>query len=106
MRNRHTLLGPALAIAICLGATACGPLRLDETPHIRGTLVTVDGRIVGIKHKTGRTYQVEITPETTIVNRGEAGAVALCAGQRATVFLAGPQRFTAASITLWNRRCR
>ena len=106
MRNRYTSFGAALVITAGLAAASCGPLRLDATPQIRGTLVTVDDRMLGIKHKTGRTYHVEMSPETTIVNRVEPGNVALCPGQRATVFLAGPQRFSASSITLWSGRCR
>jgi hypothetical protein len=95
-----------LVVAACVAITACGPIRLDDRPQIRGTLVSVDGRAVGIRHKTGRTYQVDVTPETRIVNRRRPGDIALCPGQRATVVLVGSRRFTASSITLWSSQCK
>ena len=104
--STHHSLAAAFVAAACIATVGCGPLWLDERPQIRGTLETVDGSSVGIRHKTGRTYQVEVTSETRIVNRRQSGNVTLCPGQRATVFLAESQRFTATSITLWGGRCR
>lgn len=107
MRPFDRRLALLLATSACaFTVTACAPLRLDDQPQIRGTLVTVERSGVGIKHKTGRTYRVEVTPETRIVNSTRPGDTTLCPGQRATVFLAGPRRFTASSITLWSGRCR
>ena len=106
MSIEHRSLGAALVAAVCLTVSACGPLRLDTTPQIRGTVVTVDQGTVGIKHKTGRIYHVEVTRQTRIVNSTRSGDISLCPGQRATVFLVGRRQFTASSITLWSDRCR
>jgi hypothetical protein len=105
MSIRQGSFGAALVAAACTTVSACGPLRLDATPQIRGTLVTVDGSTVGIRHKTGRTYHVEVTRETLIVNRTRPRDISLCPGQSATVFLVEPRQFTASSITLWSDRC-
>lgn len=105
MTNKHRLLGAALVVAGCL-ATACGPIRLDDSPQIRGTVVAVDGKTVGIQHKTGGTYYVEVTPDTRIVDSRQPANARLCPGQRATVFLAGNRRFIASSITLWSGECK
>ena len=101
--RRLALLVATSACAVTV--TACAPLRLDDAPQIRGTLVTVERSGVDIRHKTGRTYRVEVTPDTKIVNSSRPGDTTLCPGQRATVFLVGPRRFTASSITLWSGRC-
>ena len=106
MSIRQGSFGAALVAAACLTVSACGPLRLDAAPQIRGTLLTVDGRTVGIRHKTGMTYHVEVTRETRIVNSKRPGHLSLCPGQRATVFLVEPRRFTASSITVWSDGCR
>ena len=105
MTDKHRLLGATLVVAGCL-ASACAPLRLDDSPQIRGTVVTVDGGTVGIKHKTGGTYYVEVTPDTRIVDSRQPGNAKLCPGQRATVFLTGTRRFIASSITLWSGECQ
>lgn len=105
MTDTHRLLGAAVVMAGSL-ATACGPIRLDDTPQIRGTVVAVDGKTVSIKHKTGGTYSVEVTPDTRIVNSSQPGNAKLCPGQRATVLLAGHRRFIASSIMLWSGECK
>jgi hypothetical protein len=102
--NRIVLVIVLLAVSGL--ASACGPLRLDDTPQIKGTVVAIDGDTIGVKHKTGGTYYLQVTPETTIVNRRQPGTTRLCAGQRATVLLGGPRRFTASSITLWSGDCK
>lgn len=106
MSGKHGAFAAALLATGCITATTCAPLRVDERPQIRGTFVTVDGSTVGLRHKTGRTYRIEVTPDTRIVNSRQPGDVMLCPGQRATVFLAGTSRFTASSITLWSGRCK
>jgi hypothetical protein len=105
MSNKFRLFALVPIVAGCM-LTACGPLRLDDTPQIRGTLVSVDAATVGLRHKAGQTYYVEITRDTRIVNSRHPGNVTLCPGQRATVFLAGARRFTASSITLWSGDCK
>jgi hypothetical protein len=94
----------SVAVAAVL-TCGCGPLRLDSTPHIRGMVTAVAGTTVAIKHKTGRTYRVEVTPETKVINSRHPGVTRLCPGQRSTVFLVSPQRLTAASITVWSGGC-
>jgi hypothetical protein len=79
---------------------------LDERAHILGRLVSVDTASIAVKHKTGSTYRVEVTPETKIVNVQRPQSVTLCAGQRATVYLVDSRRLAASSITLWDGRCR
>ena len=106
MSGKHGAFVAALLTMGFITATNCAPFRLDERPQIRGTLVTVDGGTVGLRHKTGRTYRIEVTPDTRVVNSRQPGDVRLCPGQRATVFLAGTSRFTASSITLWSGRCK
>ena len=106
MTVRSAFAVAALVTAACLAGTACGPFRVDATPHIRGTVITVDRSTLAIKHKTGRTYEIAVTPDTRIVNRSQPGHSRLCPGQRATVFLASARRFTASSITLWSGRCQ
>jgi hypothetical protein len=98
--------GVLLAGSVCAALVGCAPLRLDDTPRIRGTLVAVEPGAVDVKHKTGRTYHVEVTPDTRIVNSSPTGDATLCAGRRATVSLVAPRRFTESSITLWSGRCR
>lgn len=106
MHTKHAFLGAALLATAALTTAACGPIRLDGRPHILGRLVTVDAGSVAIKHKTGRTYRVEVTPDTRIVNAKRPEDVRMCAGQRATVYLLDERRLTAASITLWDdSRC-
>jgi hypothetical protein len=79
---------------------------LDDTRRILGTLVAVGGQTIAIKHKTGGTYYVEVTPDTRIVDSRRQGVPKLCPGQRATVSLSGSRRFVASSITLWGGDCR
>lgn len=95
----------AIVVTGCF-ATACGPLRLDDTPQIRGTLVAVNSKSIGIRHKTGATYYVDVTPDTRIVDSRRPGPAMLCPGRRATVLLAGNRRFVASSITLWSGDCK
>lgn len=106
MAFKYAIASTVFILAVTVN-TACGPLRLDDRPQIRGTVMTVDGHTLTIKHKTGRTYQVAVTPDTRVVIQGQASNGRLCPGQRATVFLAdAPGRFTASSITLWSDRCQ
>ena len=106
MAFKYAIAGTLFIVTAAVN-TACGPLRLDHRPHIRGTVMTVDGHTLTIKHKTGRTYEVGITPDTRVVSQQQAGDARLCPGQHATVFLADvPGRFTASSITLWSDRCQ
>jgi hypothetical protein len=106
MRNTLRLPGFVVVLACCCLLASCGPLRLDDRPHIRGTFVSVDATTVGVRHKTGRTYQVELTADTRIVNTRQPGNVTLCPGQRATVFLSATRHFSARSITLWSGDCK
>jgi hypothetical protein len=92
-------------IAACLAAEACGPLRLDSRPEILGTVTAVQAQSLDIRHKTGRTYRVELTRETRIIHDQRPGDVTLCPGQRATVLLAGRAQFTASAVTIWSGRC-
>ena len=103
MRTRGCLA--AAAIAACLTTGGCGPLRLDSRSAIRGTVAAVEARAVDIRHKTGRTYRVELTRETRIINDQRPGDPTLCPGQRATVLLVGRAQFTASSVTVWSGRC-
>ena len=106
MAFKYAVAGTVFIVTATV-TTACGPLSLDHRPHIRGTVMTVDGHTLTIRHKTGRTYEVGITPDTRVVSQRQARDARLCPGQRATVFLAdAPGRFTASSITLWSDRCQ
>ena len=105
MHIAKSIFGVASIAAAAVLTSGCGPLRLDGTPHIRGMVTAVGGTTVAIKHKTGRTYRVEVTPETKIVNSRQPGDTRLCPGQRSTVFLVSPQRLTAASVTVWSGGC-
>jgi hypothetical protein len=96
----------AVLIAACLVSTACGPLRLDGRPEIRGTVVAVHARAVDIRHKTGGIYRIELTRDTRIVANNRPADLTLCPGLRATVQLVGRAQFTASSVTVWNGRCR
>ena len=95
----------AAVIAACLAGGACGPLRLDSRPEIRGTVAAVQARAVDIRHKTGRTYRVELTRETRIIHDQRPGDLTLCPGQRVTVLLVGHAEFTASAVTIWSGRC-
>jgi len=99
-------LAAALIIAACLAGGACGPLRLDSRPAIRGTLATVHAQAIGIRHKTGRTYRVDLTRDTRIIHHTSPGDLTLCPGQRVTVLLASRAPFTASSVTVWSGGCR
>jgi hypothetical protein len=106
MTTTRRSLAAALAAA-CVAASACGPLRLDARPEIRGTVVAVkQGQSVELRHKTGQTYRIELTRETRIIHTKTPGDLTLCPGQRATVLLAGRAQFTASSVTVWSGRCR
>ena len=95
----------AAVIAACLAVDACGPLRLDSRPEIRGTVAAVHAQAVDIRHKTGRTYRVELTRETRIIHDQRPGDLTLCPGQRVTVLLVGRAEFTASAVTIWSGRC-
>jgi hypothetical protein len=95
----------ACLAALLLATAACGPVRLDSRPQIRGTIVAVERGTLGIRHKTGRTYHVTITHNTRVVHDRQPEERALCPGQRATVYLAQPGAFTASSVTVWSGRC-
>jgi hypothetical protein len=102
----RTIVHRALVVLAITGAiSGCGPIRLDDRPQIRGTLVATGERWVAIRHKTGQVYNVELTRQTRIVNQGAAGRETLCAGQRATVFLTGPGQYTASAVTIWSGQC-
>src|SRR4026208_238954 len=58
----------AAVIAACLAGGACGPLRRGSRPEVRGPVAAVQARAVDIRHKTGRTYRVELTRETRIIH--------------------------------------
>jgi hypothetical protein len=105
MATTHGFLA-AVMIAACLGGGACGPLRLDSRPEIRGAVTAVHARAVDIRHKTGRTYRVGFTRDTRIIHNNEAGDLTLCPGLRVTVLLVGRAQFTASSVTVWSGRCR
>ena len=98
--------------ALCAGVlmtllAGCGPLRLDNTPGIRGTLVGVHESKLSIRHKTGRTYDVVVTPDTRIRRQDVPVAVAdLCPGLRAHVRLAKADRAEAAEVEVYGRDCR
>jgi hypothetical protein len=96
----------AALVAASLSSAACALLRLDATPHIRGTLVAVHAHAVDIRHKTGRIHRIELTRETRIIRNDQRVDMTLCPGLRTTVRLVGPARFTASSVTIWSGRCR
>jgi hypothetical protein len=93
-------------VAACLAGGACGPLRFDSRPEILGTIAAVHARALDVRHKTGRTYRVELTPDTRIIHNKRPGDRTLCPGLRATVLLVGRAQYTAASVTVWSGRCR
>ena len=95
----------AIAAAACLSA-ACGPLRLDGRPGIRGTVVAVQQDAIAIKHKTGRTYRVELSRDTRIVHTSGSREARLCPGVRATVYLTASRTFTASEVKVFGDRCR
>jgi hypothetical protein len=105
MRSKHAWIVVVLATA-WLGSAACAPVRIDTSRHIRGTIVAVRSHAVDIRHKTGPTYEVALTRDTKIVNEERPEDVSLCAGQRATAYLADGEPFTAAQVTVWSGRCR
>ena len=103
----HTIVHRALAVlTIAAAIGGCGPIRLDDRPHIRGTIIATGDRGLAIRHKTGQVYDVGLTDETRIVNRGAPGRETLCAGQRATVLLVAPQHFVASTVTIWSGQCK
>lgn len=103
----RTIVHRALAIFSIAGViSGCGPIRLDDRPQIRGTIVATGERGLAIRHKTGQVYDLELTRQTRIVNQGAPGQETLCAGQRATVFLIGPGHFIASAVTIWGGQCR
>jgi hypothetical protein len=106
MRAGSRSIVVACAVTACLGGAACGPLRLDARPQIHGTIVAVQAETLSIRHKTGRTYRVALTRETTIVNDRRPRDLTLCPGQRATAFLAGRGVFTATAVTVWSGQCK
>ena len=104
MTTRTSLTGAL--VAACLTATACGPLRLDATPEVRGTIVAVSAESVQVRHKTGGIYRVALTRDTQIIQNSRIVELTLCPGLRATVRLVGRVQFTASSVTVWSGRCR
>jgi hypothetical protein len=105
MSTTSAAIGGALVVALWTAAAACGPVRLDDRAQIRGTVIAVDRSTVGIRHKTGGTYRIELTPRTRIVDNRHGAGGGLCPGLRATVFLHGPERFTASEVHVWGGRC-
>ena len=99
MAFKYAIAGTLFIVTATVN-TACGPLRLDDRPQIHGTVMTVDGHAMTIRHKNGQTYRVAVTPDTRIVGQGPPRNARLCPGQRATVVLAdAPGKLTASSIT-------
>lgn len=100
--------GPRLAVLV-VGAAAlwsCAPIRVDDRPQIRGRLVAVSPGSLGIRHKTGPTYTVEIASDTRIINaRRQAGEKDLCPGQRALVILSRSDRSRATEVYVSGGRC-
>ena len=96
----------AAFVAACLTGTACGPLRLDATPEVRGTIVAVSAESVQVRHKSGGIFQVALTRDTQIIQNSRIVDRTLCPGLRTTVRLVGRAQFTASSVTVWSGRCR
>jgi hypothetical protein len=105
MRPEQRWIAVWLAAGVWLASAACAPLRIDADRHIRGTIVAVRSHALDIRHKTGPTYEVALTADTKIVNDQHPEDVSLCAGQRATVYLADGEVFTAAQVTVRGGRC-
>lgn len=104
MDTRGRLL-PVLLIAAA-ALSSCAPLRVDDRPQIRGRLVSVSPGSLAIRHKTGHTYNLEIAPDTRIVNaERRAGEKDLCPGQRALVILSRSDRARAAEVHVSGGRC-
>jgi hypothetical protein len=97
---------PAMLGVMAAVAVGCGPLRVESRPHIRGTVVAVTNQIVGIRHKTGRTYHIALTRDTRITHQARPGTATLCPGLRATVYLTGPRMLTASDVTVSGDPCR
>ena len=101
-----------LSIGLCAGLAmamvgGCGPLRLDNTPQIRGSLVSVRESVVSIRHKTGRTYDVAVTADTRLRRGNEPlTMVDLCPGMRAIVTLSAADRARASEVVVSGRECR
>jgi hypothetical protein len=97
----------AMCLVLATTVYGCGPLRLDATPQIRGSVVGVKEQRLSIRHKTGQTYHVALTPETRIHREDEALAVSdMCPGQRAVVFLSPSDRRAASEVRLFGEECR
>jgi hypothetical protein len=89
-----------------MALSGCGPLRLDATPEIRGRVAKVHEQRLSIKHKTGPTYDVALTPETRILRDGYAiGVRDLCPGQRAIATLSPANRAQAVEVRIYGARC-
>jgi hypothetical protein len=98
--------------ALCAGlgmamAAGCGPLRLDDTPQVRGSLVAVRESVLSVRHKTGRTYDIVVTPHTSL-RRHEAPVTLddLCPGMRAIVTLSETDRGKASAVVVSGPECR
>ena len=101
--NAFTALAGGLAMAMVAG---CGPLRLDNTAQIRGSLVSVRDSTLSIRHKTGRTYHVAVTPDTRLRQDDETVTIGdLCPGMRAIVTLSD-DRARAAEVAVSGSACR
>lgn len=106
MKRRLRAVICAIAAAACFSAAACGPLRLDGRASIRGTVVAVQQDAIAIKHKTGRTYRVELSRDTRIVHTNGSGEVTLCPGVRATAYLTESRTLKASEVKVSGDRCR
>ena len=95
----------AVLLAAWLTGSACGPIRLDSRPEIRGSLAAVHAEAVDVRHKTGRIYRVGLMRDTRIIYDNKPSERALCPGQRVTVLLVSRTQFTASSVTVWSGRC-
>jgi hypothetical protein len=86
---------------------ACGPIRLDATPQVRGSVVGVEPQRLTIRHKTGYTYDVAVTPETRIVQGEDVVDLGdVCTGQRAIVILSEADHTQASEVRVAGKRCR
>ncbi|HET9267863.1 MAG TPA: hypothetical protein VFO31_06850 [Vicinamibacterales bacterium] len=97
----------ALCFALAaVAASACGPLRLDGRPQIHGSVVSVQERTLSIRHKTGYTYDVALTPETRILRSEDTIRVSdLCPGQRAVVILSPSDPAEASEVRISGGPC-
>jgi hypothetical protein len=101
--NAFRALGAGLAVVMMTG---CGPLRLDNTARIRGSVVAVRDSVLSVRHKTGRTYDIRVTPDTRLRRDEEPLTIDdLCPGVRAIVTLSAADRARASEVAISGRQC-